>query len=209
MNNPQDISVLIKRIKEGDEQAFSLLLLQFEPLILSSVSRFCTPPAYQKSDFEDLRQEAVLALFKAAGSFDEEMTGITFGLYAKICIKNRLISAKRQKLRSIRKIRDTKGNAFQKKVGRPRKIPAEQSSKKSGKSSFKGTLPTETQLLHLLDLAEKDLTAREKRAFDLYLSGSSYKEIGEELHCDIKSVDNALSRAKKKIKKYADVGQKN
>ena len=63
---------LIKQIKQDDGQAFSLLLEQFEPLITGSVGRFCKPPAYQKSDFEDLRQEAVLALYKAAKSYDEE-----------------------------------------------------------------------------------------------------------------------------------------
>jgi RNA polymerase sporulation-specific sigma factor len=179
---------LIHRIKGGDEQAFALLLSRFEPLILSTVARFCKPPAYRKDDFEDLKQEAVLALFKAAESFDEDFTRVSFGLYAKICIKNRLISAKRQRMRALKK--DGRG------VGRPRK----QREGHPASCSKKSAPPDEERLRSLLEQSKDRLTSREQQAFDLYLQGRSYKEIGEELHCTVKSVDNALARAKRKIK---------
>ena len=190
MTEQQQTIDLIKRMKNGDEQAFSLLVLQFEPLLEATARRFCKPPAYGESDFEDLRQEAVLALFKAATSFDEGQEQVTFGLYAKICINNRLISAKRHRLRSMKK--DGRG------VGRPRK--AAPTAKKEGAMR---SLPSDSQLQAYLDRARDELTPKEERVFDLYLKGLSYKEMGRLLHCTVKSVDNALTRAKKKVKKYA------
>jgi RNA polymerase sporulation-specific sigma factor len=130
----------------------------------------------------------VLALFKAAESFDEDFTRVSFGLYAKICIKNRLISAKRQRMRALKK--DGRG------VGRPRK----QREGQPASCSKKSAPPDEERLRSLLEQSKDRLTSREQQAFDLYLQGRSYKEIGEELHCTVKSVDNALARAKRKIK---------
>ena len=181
---------LIERIKQGDETAFALLLRQFEPLIVATVAKFCKPPAYRKDDFDDLRQEAVLALFRAAESFDLQEKEVSFGLYAKICIKNRLISAKRQRMRALKK--EGRG------VGRPRKHPKKEEAPQNSPGR-RGALPTDSQLQAVL-LAKDELTPREKEVFDLYLAGRSYKEIGEELHCTFKSVDNALARAKRKIK---------
>lgn len=44
---------------------------------------------------EDLRQCAALALFKAAQTYDEGKE-VSFGLYAKICVNNALISTLRK-----------------------------------------------------------------------------------------------------------------
>ena len=39
----------------------------------------------------------------------------------------------------------------------------------------------------------------EAEALRLYLEGSSYEEIAEELGCDTKTIDNALQRVKRKV----------
>ena len=44
------------------------------------------------------------------------------------------------------------------------------------------------------------LSHKEQTVLQLYSSGLSYKEISKELGCTLKSVDNALSRAKRKLK---------
>ncbi len=190
MAEQQDINNLLSLVKKGDQQAFSLLAEQFEPLISGAAKRFCKPPVFAPEDVKDLHQEAMLALFKAAERYDSQQNAVTFGLYAKICIKNRLICARRHRLRKLR----TDGRG----VGRPRK---EAPIRDGGKGH--ACLPTDVQLERLMALARNDLTDIEEKAFDLYLSGATYKEIAQQLCCEVKVVDNALTRAKRKVKKHA------
>jgi RNA polymerase sporulation-specific sigma factor len=48
----------------------------------------------------------------------------------------------------------------------------------------------------------KKLSELEKKVLKLYLEGLSYVEISEELQTHIKTIDNALTRVKRKIEKY-------
>ena len=43
------------------------------------------------------------------------------------------------------------------------------------------------------------LSKLESDSLRLYLEGSSYEEMAEELGCDTKTIDNALQRVKRKI----------
>ena len=43
------------------------------------------------------------------------------------------------------------------------------------------------------------LSKLESDALRMYLEGSSYEEMAEELGCDTKTIDNALQRVKRKI----------
>ncbi|MDP8911587.1 MAG: LuxR C-terminal-related transcriptional regulator, partial [Actinomycetota bacterium] len=43
------------------------------------------------------------------------------------------------------------------------------------------------------------LSRLESEALRLYLEGSSYEEMAQELACDTKTIDNALQRVKRKI----------
>ena len=90
-------------------------------------------------------------------------------MYAKICIRNRLVSAIRHRERKKRKEKAD-------------------SLKEVSVSSEVGSSEGEVGSL----LAEAGEL--------LYSSGLSYKEISKELGCTLKSVDNALSRAKRKLK---------
>ena len=92
-------SELILAVRSGDSQAFDRLCELYAPLIGSLVSS--ADEQYRKygSEAEDLGQEASLALYRAAMSYRLDQSDVTFGLYAKICIRNRLISAGRRLIR--------------------------------------------------------------------------------------------------------------
>ena len=47
---------------------------------------------------------------------------------------------------------------------------------------------------------KEQFTDMEKRIFSLYLLGYSYRQIGERMQISPKSADNALQRAKKKLR---------
>lgn len=53
----------------------------------------------------------------------------------------------------------------------------------------------------LMASVEKKLTLFEFSVLTRYLSGDSYRHIAESLQCDIKAVDNAMVRIRRKLKR--------
>ena len=47
----------------------------------------------------------------------------------------------------------------------------------------------------------ESLSKKEKSVFDLYIAGESYNSIAQILSMSVKSVDNALQRIRRKLKK--------
>ena len=139
-------------------------------------------------------KEALLALYKAARSYrsEEQKAGqkegdgkVTFGLYAKICIRNRVISYAR-KLNTEKK-RAEKALEAEKKavVG-------------SFADEFSAAVESNSEIRRIFD---ENTTPLEKQIFLMYLDKRSYKEIAQAVGKSEKSVDNAIYRVKSKIKK--------
>ena len=178
---------IVREIQGGDDARFSVLCEKYKPLILSLVDRiFTESPVSFSLDRDDLVQEANIALFKAAGAFDTARDEITFGLYAKICVRNRLVSIKRKAVSEQKKqARHIAGSiASTNNIGRVRMNEDRAATAKD-----------------ISEVAERVLSPYEKKVFALYAEELSYKEIAERLGRDEKSVDNAIYRIKSKLKK--------
>lgn len=179
------VSVLVDRIlaaKNGDETAFAALCQDYAPLIDSLVEKFSFATEGLGIDTDDLRQEASVAFYRALMSFDGEQNEVTFGLYAKICIRNRMVSLLRHL--EAKKKKDT--------VSALRALSSHEEPR---------TLPFTKEELSVF--TEERLTKKEKLIFDRYLAGSSYREIAEAFGLSVKSVDNALFRAKRKLRHFS------
>ena len=169
---------LILEAKNGSDPAFAELTKRYAPLIDSMTDKYFRLLEETEAAYEDIRQEAHLAFYRALVTFDTEQDKVSFGLYAKICIRNRMISILR-KNRS-----EKKHNAKATKLG-------------------EGQIPEKSSAVdyrELLSLAESLLTEYEKTVFYMYLGGQPYKEIALSLGRTEKSVDNALFRAKAKLR---------
>ena len=183
------MSNLLDSVKNGDKLAFEQLLEDYEPLIAAE----CTSVVAKFPDFadeaEEMRQEGRLALYKAAMAYKDGE--VTFGLYAKICIKNRLISYLR-KLRTAKK-RQAKISAH------PVGIRAEQSA-----ACF---LRSDDGKVYR-ELLEGLTSPYEKKVFCMYLDKMSYADIAASLGKSVKSVANAIARVRAKIRAHVDNAQK-
>lgn len=169
-------SKLIRASREGDGAAFSELCKKYSPLIESMTDKYYRMTE-GVSDREDLRQEASVAFFRAVTTFDLSQSEVSFGLYAKICIRNKLVSV----VRTLRR----------------------QPSKKSLSEVQTGkTFAPSIDRDELMLYAKTVLSSREMKVLVLYLDSKSYKEIADLLSITEKSVDNALFRAKSKLKEY-------
>jgi len=170
----KQLNNLVAAARNGDSEAFGELVQMYQPLLRS----FCeNSPEY---DQDDAMQEAVIALYSAVRSFDFEKKGITFGLYAKICVKNRLVS-------HHRKVSQAAADQLSDQLPEVKDPEQEAIANESYRE--------------LLALIGKALTPFEWSVFKLYVAGKKHSEIASILGIGSKSVDNAVCRIKNKIKK--------
>ncbi|MBQ5602408.1 MAG: sigma-70 family RNA polymerase sigma factor [Clostridia bacterium] len=171
------LAKLIENVKGGSDSDFSELCEAFMPLMKAQVLKFFGDIP---SEYDDRLQDSIMALYNAALSFDLTQDKVTFGLYAKICIRNRLVSIKRKEKKNSKKAApyDAFENQMQETGARASREKLEDNEKVISK-----------------------LSSYEKSVLKLYLDGLSYREIGLALNKSEKSVDNALYRIKSKLKK--------
>ena len=84
----KEIEALLIRVREGEEDAFSLLCDRFSPMLSSLLSQFSGGSAYEAEQ----AQEARIALYRAALTYASADGAVTFGLYARVCVRNALVS---------------------------------------------------------------------------------------------------------------------
>lgn len=202
--NENDLNYL-NEIKSGNQMSFDYITEKYMPLIESMTNKYyaTAEESGYEADEEDFRQEAVLALYNAALSYKNEKNDkITFGLYAKICIRNSLISMLRKLKHGSRK---NASYDFDSELQIEKEMNANvyPDSMKNG-SEFE--FGPEERLIEresyemLLERINRLLTDYEREVLELYMVGKSYHEIGILLSKTEKSVDNAIYRIKRKLK---------
>jgi len=179
-----ELLALICCVREGEQEAFALLLDQYRPLIESQVSRF-SADAMGEADREDLRQEATMSFYHAILAYDVEQTEVEFGLYAKICISNALISQLRiQKRRTAEQLTESLSTHM---IVHDSEDPA-------------GRILEQERVKALYSVIRKNLSDLEYRVWQCYMSGLTAREIGRLVGKDEKSVSNAIYRIRKKLR---------
>lgn len=171
---------IIQQIQAGDESAFEKLREQYSALLQSMVSRALTKE--QGAEYNDLLQEATLALYHAAMKYDCSQTEVTYGLFAKICIRNRLISALRKYRRQS-----------------PKPVKVKPTLTPNQRKSVRRASMEMGELTELVDTLFSDF---EKSVYRLYIAGYSAEEIARQLNRSDKSIDNAIYRVRRKIKEH-------
>ncbi len=172
---------LIREAKNGADVAKATLLERYRPLIDSLALQYSAN--LPEEEREDLTQEASIAFFRALEQYDPER-GIAFGYFAKICISNRLIGYLRKKMNS-----PTEGAVSFEEVT----LTAEDDPSKPLRDS--------ESYEALRRRIQELLSDFEYRVWMLFFAGQTAKEIAVELEKDPKSIENALARARLKIKK--------
>lgn len=181
------VKVLILAAQKGDQNAFVKLLDVYDPLISATVSKFKIS-GMSDADEEDLRQEALLAFYSALVAYDPSFSGVEFGLYAKVCICNRLVS----------QMRILKRHLSHSIVSYDTEKLLEQLVSTDDPAARIAELESERSLLRLIN---DNLSKYEQRVFRMYVSGMSAADMAKKLDSNEKSVSNAIYRIRKKLKK--------
>ena len=184
----EDLRALITLAQQGDGSAFSQLLNMYEPLISSTVAgTMAKMPELTEADAEDLRQEAVLAFYSSLISYDFSISNVEFGLYAKVCICNRLVS----QMRIIK--RHLSHSA-------PMYDPEELARIVSEDDDPAARIIELERERSLMKLISDNLSPYENEVFGMYVSGMSAAHMAEKLGASEKSVNNAVYRIRSKLK---------
>lgn len=186
--NERTIEAMAKRIRSGDYNDFGKLL-QLCAYIPKETLKVSKKLGYEK---EDIYQESVVAFLRALHSYDENRE-VGFRTFASVCIRNHIASILRNGQRS-------KNSAM------VDYIPIEEIDLIS-KSEPESDWIEKEAFFNMKKRINALLSEFEMEVLKLYLSGLSYKEIGKKLGKSEKSVGNALSRVRKKLR--TEIGPEN
>lgn len=137
-------------------------------------------------DADDLRQEGLIGLLKAITSFNADR-GFKFSTFAEICIINQMrtfLVKSRKNFISYESLDE---------------LPEEIAIDWQTPESICMTRELFSELWYAVDNL---LSENEYKIFNLCIRGISYREIAGKLGISEKSVDNAMQRARKKIRRY-------
>ena len=183
-NTNTDIKNLILSVRKNDQNSFVSLLEQYSPLIEASVNMFCSDEdlAGYRDDF---KQEASVAFYNSILNYDLDQTNVEFGLYAKICICNALIS----QIRFLKRIQNEPTDEFSGEA-----IADDLTEDISAKIIEKENLDS------LYAIIRGSLSKYEYEVWTLYVSGCSASDIASKLKTDSKSISNAIYRIRVKLR---------
>lgn len=178
-----EVSSLLLFVRANNNLAFEELAARYSPLINKVISELDTPGARH----DEAVSEGYMALYRAAMSYDIENNGVTFGLYAKICIWRRLCDFFGREMREEARL-----------------LELDECSLPANSGTEMGIILKEN-MKRYLKLARTFLSDYEYRVFRLYLCGMTTKEIAEALDASPKSVDNAKHRMMKHLREHSSL----
>jgi len=187
---------LVLRARNGDGAALDVLIRRYTGFVRLKASSYFL----SGGDSEDLVQEGLIGLYKAVRDFrpDKETS---FRSFAELCVTRQIITA----IKTATRFKHAPLNTY---VSFSH-TPAGQES--DSECTLGDALPgpsvddpsvcviSTEELQSLVFTLGSGLSQLEADALRLYLEGSSYEQMAEELGCDTKTIDNALQRVKRKI----------
>ena len=191
----EDLQLVLKA-RNGSSVALDALIRRYTSFVRLKASSYFLAGG----DSEDLIQEGLVGLYKAVRDFraDKETS---FRSFAELCVTRQIITA----IKTATRFKHAPLNTY---VSFSH-TPAGQDS--DSDVTLGDALPaapvhepsvqviSTEELQALVGCLATTLSSLEADALRLYLEGSSYEEMAEDLGCDTKTIDNALQRVKRKI----------
>src|SRR3974390_1965609 len=187
---------LVRKARNGSTAALDGLIRRYTPFVRLKASAYFLVGGGN----DDLIQEGLIGLYKAVRDFrpDKETS---FRSFAELCVTRQIITA----IKTATRFKHSPLNTY---VSFSH-TPAGQDG--DGECTLGDALPgpavheppivviSTEELGSLVDSLGTGLSPLESEALRLYLEGSSYEDMAQELGCDTKTIDNALQRVKRKI----------
>ncbi len=179
-----DFTKKLLQVRSGDAQALDEVITFFMPTVKGAATKRVCPGL----EYDDAVQECLIALFRAIVSYDETK-GATFKTYATTCINNAAVSAVRSATTQKHAVLNNALSLFE-------FDNVSESAIESAEELYVQSESYESAL----KVIETRLSSLEKQVLSAFLDGKSYVEIAKELNLEPKAVDNALGRARAKLR---------
>jgi RNA polymerase sporulation-specific sigma factor len=194
----EDLQLVLKA-RNGDQAALDHIMRRYTGFVRLKASSYFLAGG----DAEDLVQEGLIGLYKAVRDFRSDKE-TSFRSFAELCVTRQIITA----IKTATRYKHAPLNTY---VSFSH-TPAGQDPE--GECTLGDALPgpgvndpsvvviSSEELQSLVFTLGTGLSRLESEALRLYLEGSSYEDMAEELGCDTKTIDNALQRVKRKIQTH-------
>jgi RNA polymerase sporulation-specific sigma factor len=186
---------LIDQLREGDRQVMDYICDKYKNLVRSKAKSMYI----LGGDSEDLIQEGMIGLFKAVRDYDCGRDA-SFYTFADLCISRQMYTA----VQASQRLKHTPLNTYVSLDSHGRmeedrdpetQTLAELLADKTGRNP-------EERVAYLEKRIATELSELERQVLDLYITGMSYTQIAKVLRRSEKATENALTRAKQKIRGF-------
>jgi len=178
----ENINELLIAAKNGDNTAVNEILINYKHLVAAISRKYYL----LGGDREDLVQEGMIGLFKAINSFDNSKND-SFKNYAMKIVEREIISAIRRENANKNRVLDES-------------VLIEDIELLHNDNDPETDIITEENCKELSGEILQVLSGLEKKVVKLYLKGYLYTDIAKMLGKTPKSIDNALTRIKSKLR---------
>ena len=187
---------LVARFQQGCQDSLQVMITRYRRFARAKARSYFLVGA----DHDDVEQEALIGLYKAARDFRPEHQS-SFRAFAELCLTRQIITA-------IKPATRQKHQALNQYVS----ISGARNGDDSGERTVEelihvhrhGSDPADRIVADerfdaMRDRMAEVLSELEVDVLTLYVEGKSYQEIGDHLGRHVKSIDNALQRIKRKL----------
>ena len=189
---------IVDLIRDGDNDAMDYLINKYKNYVRAKARTYFLIGA----DREDIIQEGMIGLYKAIRDYEEEKIS-SFRAFAELCITRQIITA----IKAATRQKHIPLNSY---VSLHKPVFNDGSERTTlmdviigGKIANPEELLIGQENLEFIEQRMGEILSNlECQVLSLYLQGKAYYEIAEEMNRDIKSIDNALQKSKKKLEKF-------
>jgi RNA polymerase sporulation-specific sigma factor len=178
---------------DGSEVATECLLSRYRPLVVAKARTYYVAGA----DKEDVVQEGMVGLFKAIRDY-REGKALRFKPFAELCVTRQMISALKSAKRHKHELL-TSAYSLNQTINDDEGDVTFMDSIADDRFNPESVMFSGDELTVAVQRILKKLSPLEVEVLRRYALGETYREIGDELHCPAKCIDNAIQRVKKKM----------
>ena len=198
-NSQQDEYDIVLKASKGDKIALEYIIKKYKNFVKAKAKSYFLIGA----DKEDIIQEGMIGLYKAVRDFDASKTN-SFKGFADICITRQIITA----IKTATRQKHIPLNSY---ISLNKPVYDEESERTlldiiatSIVTDPEELIISKEELKHIESRMNELLSDLELQVVEYYLNGKSYQYIADKLKRDVKSIDNALQRVKRKLEKHLE-----
>lgn len=182
---------LIELAQDGNAKALETVLVRYQPLVYKK-SR---PYYLAGGDDDDVIQEGLIGLYKAVMSFDKSKFPL-FNVFAGACIERRILSA----VKKASRLKHNPLNSYVSLNDTDKWVEFDATVADNADNSNPEDIFIEREVVSGLEGRINSVLSKfEMQVLLSHINGHSYKETAKIVCRDVKAVDNAMQRIKKKL----------